>query len=298
MKTPVTFGILAAIGIVLVGLFVLAQSLYVVDATEQAIVVRFGVVRTVKAIPGLYAKRPFTDVVIRYDNRVLRIDALPELMLDRDINILEIDAYGRYRITDPVQFRKTLQSEVNAWRVLGQRINAALRVEVAERNRGQIIGGDVELDARGYPVTDVEGDSVVFATESRTILLNDVLSSLRADLAAEPESFGIEMIDVRIKRVDFPGEVQERVFERMRSERNLISSRMRAEGDEQARITQAEAERAVILAQAQRQVNAITAEKNARSIDALIQVLAADRDLLRFKGSLEAYKVARGLARR
>ena len=102
---------------------------------------------------------------------------------------------------------------------MGQRINAALRAVVADRSREQIIGGDFEEDDEGNPITDDEGNTQVFATETRTEMLAEVLAAIRLALSKEDEPFGIEMLDVRIKRADFPTEVSGRIFERMRSER-------------------------------------------------------------------------------
>lgn len=268
------------------------KALYVVDVTQQVIVTRFGDVQTVKTSPGLYLKLPFLDAISSYDRRVLRIDAPPQRMLDKDINILEIDAYARYKILDAVQFRKTLQSTENAGRVLGQRINASLRAEVASRNREQIIGGDVELDAQGNPLTDEEGNTQVFATETRTQMLDKVLASIRAALAQEREPFGIEMLDVRIKRADFPTEVSGRVFERMRSERERIARSRRAEGEEEARRTRARADRDVeiILAEADQKANVLRGEGEAAAIRILADALNEDPEFFAFQRSLEAYR--------
>ena len=287
MKTLITVGVIAVIALVLIN-----TGLYVVDVTEQVIVTRFGEVQSVKTAPGLYVKLPIVDTVTTYDRRVLRIDAPPQRMLDRDINILEIDAYARYLITDSVQFRKTLQSTENAGRVLGQRINASLRAAVAERNREQIIGGDVELDDQGNPVTDEEGNTQVVATETRTDMLNQVLASIRQDLQQEDEQFGIEMLDVRIKRADFPTEVSGRVFERMRSERERIARSRRAEGEEEARRTRAGADREVeiILAGADRESNRLRGEGEAEAIRILAQALNEDPEFFAFQRSLQAYR--------
>ena len=268
------------------------KALYVVDVTQQVIVTRFGDVQSVKTSPGLYLKLPFLDAISSYDRRVLRIDAPPQRMLDKDINILEIDAYARYKILDSVQFRKTLQSTENAARVLGQRINASLRAEVAARNREQIIGGDVELDDQGNPLTDEEGNSQVFATESRTEMLDKVLAAIRAALAQEREPFGIEMLDVRIKRADFPTEVSGRVFERMRSERERIARSRRAEGEEEARRTRARADRDVeiILAEADQEANVLRGEGEAEAIRILADALNEDPEFFAFQRSLEAYR--------
>ena len=287
MKTLITVGVIAVIALVLIN-----TGLYVVDVTEQVIVTRFGEVQSVKTAPGLYVKLPIVDTVSTYDRRVLRIDAPPQRMLDRDINILEIDAYARYKIIDSVQFRKTLQSTGNAGRVLGQRINASLRAAVAERNREQIIGGDVELDDQGNPVTDEEGNTQVVATETRTDMLNQVLASIRQDLQQEDEQFGIEMLDVRIKRADFPTEVSGRVFERMRSERERIARSRRAEGEEEARRTRAGADREVeiILAGADRESNRLRGEGEAEAIRILAEALNEDPEFFAFQRSLEAYR--------
>jgi len=231
--------------IVILALIVISQTLYVVQETEQVVVTRFGDVKSVHTSPGLYMKAPFVDTITSYDRRLLRIDAPPSQFLDRDINILEIDVYGRYLITDPRAFLQTLTTEDNARSILAQRINSSLRAEVAERSREEIIGGDVELDESGEPVTDDEGNSRVQATNSRTELLNDVKNAVQANLSAEEPSFGVEMIDIRVKRADFPQEVAGRIFERMRSDREKISRRLRAEGEEEARTRRAAADREV-----------------------------------------------------
>ncbi|PKB78142.1 MAG: HflC protein [SAR202 cluster bacterium Io17-Chloro-G9] len=287
MKTLIVVGVILVIALILIN-----TALYVVDEREQVIITRFGEVQTVSRASGLYLKVPFVDTATSYDRRVLRIDAPPERMLDRDINILEIDAYARYQIIDPVQFRKTLQSEQNARRVLGQRINAALRAEVAERSREQIIGGDVELDAEGNPVTDDEGNSQVSATENRAIMLSEVRTAIRDELDAEPESFGIVMHDVRIKRADFPGEVSGRVFERMRSDREKIGRQLRAEGEEESRRRRARADRTVevILAEADQEANRLRGEGEAEAINILSEALNEDPEFFAFQRSLEAYR--------
>ena len=282
------------IGAVLIlGLITLSTSLYVVDETEQVVVTRFGDVRSVRTEPGLYVRAPFgVDSVTSYDRRLLRIDAPPDRFLDADINILEIDVYGRFRINDPRQFLQTLNTEENARRVLAQRINSSLRAEVAERSREEIIGGDVELDGSGEPVTDDEGNSRVLPTNSRTEMLQDVIAAVQANLAQEDPSFGAEMVDIRVKRADFPAEVAGRIFERMRSDREKISRRLRAEGEEEARTRRAAADREVevILASADRDSNRLRGEGEAQAIAILAESLNKDPEFFSFRRSLDAYK--------
>ena len=287
MRNLVIAGVL-----VILALIVITQSLYVVQETEQVVVTRFGDVRSVRISPGLYLKAPFVDTVISYDRRLLRIDAPPSQLLDRDINILEIDVYGRFRISDPRAFLQTLTTEENARSILAQRINSSLRAEVAERSREEIIGGDVELDESGEPVTDDEGNSRVRPTNSRTELLNDVIEAVQVNLAQEDPSFGVEMVDIRIKRADFPQEVAGRIFERMRSDREKISRRLRAEGEEEARTRRAAADRdvEVILAAADRDADRLRGDGEAQAISILAESLNQDPEFFSFRRSLEAYK--------
>ena len=287
MRNLVIAGVL-----VILALIVITQSLFVVQETEQVVVTRFGDVRSVHTSPGLYLKAPFVDTVINYDRRLLRIDAPPSQFLDRDINILEIDVYGRFRINDPRAFLQTLTTEENARSILAQRINSSLRAEVAERSREEIIGGDVELDESGEPVTDDEGNSRVQPTNSRTELLEDVISAVQINLAQEDPSFGVEMIDIRIKRADFPQEVAGRIFERMRSDREKISRRLRAEGEEEARTRRAAADRdvEVILAGADRDASRLRGDGEAQAISILAESLNKDPEFFSFRRSLDAYK--------
>ena len=282
-------------GLVIFAIIMFSCSVYTVDETEQAILTRFGEVQGgVKTKPGLYFKAPFNiDRATKYDKRLLRIDAPPQEMLDVNLLLLDIDVYARYRITDAIQFRKTLNTEENARRVLGQKVNAALRADVAKRERSEIIGGDVETDEEGLAITDAEGNAEVTSTETRTEMLNRVLASIVADLADEPEAFGVEMIDVRIKRADFPAEVSDRVFARMESEREKIARRLRAEGEERSRTIRAEANRdvEVILAEADRESNQLRGTGEARAIAILAEALGADPEFFAFRRSLEAYRV-------
>ncbi|MQG49589.1 MAG: protease modulator HflC [SAR202 cluster bacterium] len=287
MRNLVITGVL-----VILALIVITQSLFVVQETEQVVVTRFGDVQSVHTSPGLYFKAPFVDSVINYDRRLLRIDAPPSQFLDRDINILEIDVYGRFRINDPRAFLQTLTTEENARSILAQRINSSLRAEVAERSREEIIGGDVELDESGEPVTDDEGNSRVQPTNSRTELLQDVIAAVQANLAQEDPSFGVEMIDIRVKRADFPQEVAGRIFERMRSDREKISRRLRAEGEEEARTRRAAADRdvEVILAGADRDASRLRGDGEAQAISILAESLNKDPEFFSFRRSLDAYK--------
>ncbi|CAI8014544.1 Protein HflC [Geodia barretti] len=202
--------------IIVLALVILRQALYVVDVTEQVIILRFGEVVNTQNTPGLNVKLPFVDTVVRLDKRILRIDAPATSMPDQDKENLVIDIYARYRIIDAVQFRKTLQTENNARSRLGDIVISTLRDRVALRDRTDIIGAKTQLD-----------DS-----ETRTEILDEVL--LRVQEITQRDNFGIEIIDVRIKRADFPPAVTNSIYTRMRAERNRIAAGFRAEGQAQA----------------------------------------------------------------
>ncbi|MBC8281212.1 MAG: protease modulator HflC [Chloroflexi bacterium] len=368
MRTLIITGI-----IVIVGLIVLSQTLYIVDETEQVIITRFGEVQDTINEPGLNVKAPFVDTVVRFDKRLLRIDADPETMRDANKENLSIDSYARYRITNPVQFRKTLLTESNARSRLGDIVNATLRENIALLKRPQIIGANFILDSAGNQVVDVEGLPLIGGTESRTELLAKVLSGVRArtnaqevtaeftipaggdsedfqiriedsvilpdDISvvsgpdgeaalgvdvlmrsfseglltlgaqegekltigasftvqyfvARDEPFGIEIVDVRIKRADFPDTVTPSIYTRMRAERNRIATKFRAEGDEQDLQIRAGAdkERDIILADADRTANEVRGQGEADAIRILADALEQDPEFFSFRRSLEAYK--------
>ena len=276
--------------VVVVGLIVLSQSLYVVDVTEQVLVTRFGDPRTVTKTPGLYLKAPFADTALRFDRRVLRIDAQPVSMPDIDKQNLTIDSYARYQIVDPLKFFKTLQNENTAASRIGDVVTSSLRDEIAVRQRTEIIGAKPLLDPISEEqLTDEEGLPRIESTESRTELLDIVFTAVQKRV--EEGDFGIQVIDVRLKRADFSDRVQETIFNRMRAERNKIATRLRSEGDEQDLRIRAEANknREIILAEAEQESNEIRGRGEAEAISILADALNRDPELFAFRRTLEAY---------
>ncbi len=285
MRNLVILGI-----VVIVALIVLSQALYVVDVTEQVLVTRFGDPRTVATAPGLYLKAPVADTVLRFDRRVLRIDAQPVSMPDIDKQNLTIDSYARYKIVDPLKFFKTLQNENTAATRIGDVVTSSLRDEIAVRQRTEIIGAKPLVDpVTGEQLTDEEGLPLIEATESRTELLEIVFDAVQKRV--EEGEFGIQIIDVRLKRADFSDRVQETIFNRMRAERNKIATRLRSEGDEQDLRIRAEANknREIILAAAEQESNEIRGLGEAQAIGILADALNRDPEFFAFRRTLEAY---------
>lgn len=285
MKPLIVLIVLAIIGLVIV-----RQTLYIVDETERVIVLRFGEVQNEIDSPGLKLKAPFVDQVVRQDKRILRIDAPSAAMPDRDKQNLLIDSYARYRITNSVQYFQSLENEVTAFNRLGSIVNSTLRDRIALRDRAGIIGAEPILDELGAPVVDDEGLPIVAGSETRSELLIEVLALVKQRVANE--NFGVEIIDVRIKRADFPESVTASIYTRMEAERNRIATRFRAQGEEEDLKIRAVAnrDREIILAQADRESNQIRGEGEAESIRILADALNQDPDFFAFRRSLETYQ--------
>lgn len=276
--------------VVVIGLILLRQSLYVVDETEQVIILRFNEVINTRTDPGLYVKAPFVDTVVTFDKRVLRIDATPVAMPDKEKQNLIIDSYARYKINDPVQFRKTLQTQNNARSRLGDIVTSTLRDRVALRERFEIIGAEPIVDDTGNPVEDDEGLPLFEGRATRNEILQEVLDGVKR--RTQEQDFGIAIIDVRIKRADFPESVTPSIYTRMRAERNRIATRFRAEGEEEDLKIRAVAnrEREVILATAEQESNQIRGDGEGEAIRILASALNLDPEFFAFRRSLEAYQ--------
>tara|TARA_B100000446_G_C10537764_1_gene335924 strand:+ start:659 stop:1615 length:957 start_codon:yes stop_codon:yes gene_type:complete len=285
MKILVVLG-----GLALVALIVISQSLYVVDVTEQVIITRFGNPQSVTSNPGLYVKAPFVDTVLRFDKRVLRIDAPAVSMPDIEKQNMTIDSYARYRIVDPLQFFKTLQTENTARTRLGDIVTSSLRDEIARSSRTQIIGAERVLDENDVPVIDEDGLPIIEPSESRTELLENVFEATKKRV--EEGKFGVAIIDVRMKRADFSDRVQDSIYNRMRAERNRIATRFRSEGEEEDLKIRAQAnkQREIILAEAERTGSEVRGRGEAEAIRILADALNRDPEFFAFRRSLESYQ--------
>ena len=254
--------------IVALGLSVITatQVLFTVDVTEQAIVTQFGQFKRAEVSPGLYVKTPFIESVTIFTKRLLRYDLSPTSLLTSDKKNLIIDAYGRYRIVDPLRTFQTVGDELGADVRIGAIISSELRKNVASHTQQDIIAS------------------------TRAQLMENITMLA----AAEANSFGIELIDVRIKRADFPEEIAQSVFARMNAERNREATQFRAEGSEEELKIQAEADkqRAIILAEAQRQSQILRGEGEAEAIRIFAEAFSRDPEFYRFTRSLDAYALA------
>jgi membrane protease subunit HflC len=280
-----TILILVIIVVVIVG----SQALFVVDQTQFGVVTRFGEIQRTLREPGLKVKAPFIESVSRFDKRLLRIDVPTESMPDRDQQFLEIDAYVRYRINDPRKFLERLRDEFTAADRIGRIVISELRRVVAGSDRTEIIGGIAQSQPDGTLI--VIPNRTTQGVDTREALTREVLAGSNAVVGSIENDFGIDIVDVRIKAADFPGTVEQTVFNRMRTERDVQAQRLRAEGAEQNLTITTDVDRQVtiVLAEADRTANSLRGEGEAEAIRILAEALEQDPEFFAFRRSLEAY---------
>jgi len=244
--------------------FLVPQVVFVVDETEVAIVTRFGELQGVQENPGLNFKTPFVEKVTTYEKRLLIFDAPPQSMLTRDKKRLEIDVYARGRIVNPRLFRETVFTEANAATVAIPIISSSLREEIAKDDQIEIIAVNRE----------------------------EIMIRVRDAVAPQLVPFGIEVIDIRIKRADFPATIADSVYARMQAERKRIADRERAEGAERDAEVRASVDReaAIIRAEATRDAQITRGEGEAESVKIFAEALQQDPDFYAFQRSLQAYR--------
>ena len=223
------------------------------------------------------------------EQKLLLIDQGPVSLPDKDDQALTFDAYVRYRITDAAKFSEKLASPEEGQERIRSAVASILEEEIAQRTMPEIIGARIEETA--------EGERAVIATNSRQGILDRVIEATNKQIGPAGEDLGVEIVDVRFKRISFPAALLLDTYGRMRAEWERIARKSRTEGASEAARMQAEADKdaAIILAEAQSRAGTITAEAEARALDIFIDALAPFPEFSRYGKSLEAYKISMGL---
>jgi membrane protease subunit HflC len=258
---PVGTLLLVVLGI---GVLLISQAAYNVDERDQVIVTQFGQFVRSDREPGLHFKIPFYQTATRFDKRILVSDANPGEYLTLDKKRLVADHVTRWRIADPLAFYITVRDEVGGRARLDDIVFSEMRDEIAQHDFADII-----------------------STQRETIM-----DQVAARTAKRAEAFGIQVIDVRIKRADLPTEVQASVFARMVAERGRIAKRYRSEGEEEAAKIRAEADkgRTILLAKAYETSQTLRGEGDASATAIYAQAFGADPEFYTFIRSLDAYE--------
>jgi membrane protease subunit HflC len=245
--------------------FVAMLSLFTVNPTELALVLRFGQpVRDLIDSPGLYAKWPFVDNVVYIDKRILALDDERQEVLVADNQRLEVDAFVRYKIADPLKFYQTVLNIQGANAQLGGMLNSALRRTLSEASISDIVRN--RRDA--------------------------LMAEIRDQVKIGAERFGLDVVDVRIKRADLPEENSEAVFRRMQAERQQRAASYRAQGSQQSQKIRADADAkvTVTIAEAQRQSEQIRGEGDGERNRIFADAYGADPEFFAFYRSMQAYE--------
>jgi len=252
--------------VVVIAVITLSNSIYTVHETERAILLRFGAVKTADVEPGLHFKLPVAEIVKKADGRVLTLDSPSETYFTLEKKPLIVDAFAKWRIMDVLRFYEATGFDERVGdRILQERINEGLRNEISRRDMHEVVSGQREQ------------------------LMDDLRNQLNRVMA---QAAGIEVVDVRVKRIDLPTEVSTSVYERMNSERQIEARQYRATGRELALGIRADAERqtVVIEAEAYRQAEQLRGDGDARSAQIYAEAFNQDPEFYQFYRSINAYK--------
>jgi membrane protease subunit HflC len=241
-----------------------ADSLFIINQMEQAIVLQFGEpIREIKN-PGLKIKIPFIQNVVIYDNRLLNLDPPEQEVVLNDKKRLDVDSFTRYRIANPLKFYQTVRNEYQANSKLEEIVNSSVRKVLGRITLQELL------------------------SEKRTQIMNDISQAVKKDA----EQIGVNVSDVRIRRADLPLEVLQAINARMKTERERDAKEFRATGQQEAQKIRAtaEKEKAVIIADAEKKAQIIRGEGDREATEIWNQVANQDTNFFAFYRSLEAYK--------
>jgi membrane protease subunit HflC len=255
---------LAPIGLAVLALLVYAST-FIVNQWEVALRLRLGEIVETDYDPGLHFMIPVLNNIKKFDGRIQTLDSRPERFLTVEKKDVIVDSYAKWRITNPGQFfRSTGGDSARTARLLSERINTSLRDEFGKRTIQEVVSEDrLEL-----------------------------MQVLTKEVDTQAEELGIEVVDIRVKKIDLPPEVSESVYERMRAERERVARDLRAKGSEAAERIRADADRqrTVTLADAYKQAEELRGEGDARAAGIYATAFDQDRDFYSFYRSLNAYR--------
>ncbi|CCG40267.1 protease modulator HflC [Magnetospirillum molischianum] len=251
----------------IVVLIAAGSSLFVVNQAEQALVLRLGAHRATIKEPGLHAKIPFIEDVVRYDNRLLSLDPPDEQIILGDQKRIVVDTFTRFRIADPLKFYQSVRTEVQARAQLAQIVSSAMR-----RVMGQVMLQSLLSDERA-----------------------NIMSQIQHEVAERADQeLGLQIVDVRLRRADLPEETSQSIYDRMKSERERQAKEARAQGYEWGQQIRARAdrERTVLLAEAQRQAQIERGQGDAEANRIFAEAFSKDPQFFALYRSLQAYREA------
>ena len=246
-------------------LFVASSSVYIVNQWETGVVLRLGEIVEADVEPGLHFKTPFINNVRKFDSRLQTLDAAPERYLTSEKKNLVVDSFVKWRIKDVEKFYTTMNGDNRqAGMKLGQIVKDGLRAEFGNRSVKEVISGERV----------------------------EIAQKIKATTEAAASSFGIEIEDIRIKRIDLAKDISESVYRRMEAERNRVAKDLRSKGSESAEKIKADADRqrVVILADAYSEAEILRGKGDATAAEIYAKAYNLDAEFYSFYHSINAYK--------
>ena len=252
--------------VIVVGALVLFSSMFIVHQTQQALVLQFGDPKRQITNPGLEFKIPFIQDVVFFERRVLDIDPPRQQVLLASQKRLDVDSYARFRIIDPLEFYKTVRNERGARAQLSGIINSTLRRVLGNETLKEIL------------------------SNKRVAIMADI----RQQVNAAVDRFGIEIIEVRLRRADYPKETSNNIYDRMKSEREQEAREFRAQGAEQAQQIRADADkqRTILVAEAKQKSETLRGEGDGLAIKIYADAFGQDPEFYGFYRSMLEYRKA------
>ncbi|MEZ7844696.1 MAG: protease modulator HflC [Rhodospirillales bacterium] len=255
---------LAILGVLLAIVAIVAfNSMFTVHQAAQALILQLGNPVRVVQKPGLHFKTPFIQNVELYDRRILDLDPPPQEIILSDQKRVIVDAFARYKIVDPLEFRKKALTDANFRQLFGSRLNAAVRSQI-----GKILLGDMLTAKR-----------------------QEVMQAITDQMKAQAAEFGTEVVDVRIGRTDLPDTTAQAVFNRMRSDRVAHAAKLRANGEKEKAEIQARAdkERTIIISEAKKTSEILRGQGDGLRTTILNEAYGQDSEFFDFYRSMEAF---------
>jgi len=285
MKQATTIQLIILLGIV----FLMGQATYTVSETEQVIITQFGEpVGDPVTSPGLHFKVPFVQRINVFDNRFLEWDGNPNQVPTRDRRFILVDTYARWRITDPLLFFQRLRDERGAQSRLDDILDGETRNAVAQHNLIELVRS-TNRNAEDVQIESEEEEVILEALElGRQAIQTEILETA----AGRTSDLGIELLDLRLKRINYVTEVQQDVFARMIAERQRVAEEFRSEGQgEAARIDgERELELAIIQSEAYRIAEELRGKADATATAVYAEAYNRDPDFYAFTKSMETYE--------
>ena len=282
---------ITALGVIVLGVgFVLTSAIYTVTEVDQVIITRFGQpVSDPITEPGLHFRTPFVDTVNRFEKRFLEWDGVPNQVPTRDRRFIFVDTYARWRITDPLRYLETLQgSEITAQSRLADILDGETRNAIARHDLIEIVRTSNRQPAETAVGPEEEQETLESISTGRGEITREILNAATGAVS----EYGIELLDLQFKRINYVPEVQQDVFARMIAERQRIAEEFRSEGQGESARIQGERERdlAQIQSEAFRSAEELRGTADAEATSVYADAYGSDAGFYAFTKSLETYE--------